>query len=71
VEKNKIVLRLENIGDKMDTFYAEDTIYVDLNEFASYLWQAVNFDAEFFSVNFVETTLSGNQEFSKAKASKT
>jgi hypothetical protein len=44
VEKNKIVLRLENIGDKMDTFYAEDTIYVDLNEFASYLWQAVNFD---------------------------
>ena len=36
VEKNKIILRVENIGDKFDG--ESEVAYVNLNELATYFW---------------------------------
>ena len=67
--QNKISIRLENIGDKLDL--AENTVYIKLEDYAKSIWTRVNGDLEFSGINIWETTLSGNQGYAEAKSAKT
>lgn len=66
--------RFENIGDNFDKFNGKstDTYYVDVKMFAEMLYQHMNgVDAPLNIINIVETSLSGNQAYSKMQNSKT
>jgi len=68
--KNKVILRVENIGDKLD--HSEQTAFVKIHDFAQSLWANLNEEFHILgAVNIEETTLSGNQRYSEAKAKKT
>lgn len=59
VSKNKILVRFENLADKMDHNQPSDTIrYIDLESFAQSLYQDVN-HKKAHAVNIQEMDLQG------------
>lgn len=74
IAKNAIHMRIENIFDTFDVHppkAATHTIYVQVKKLAEDLYKAVNGDdAKFNNINIIETTLTGNQEYSAMKKNK-
>lgn len=72
--KNAIHMRIENIFDTFDVHPPKaptHTIYVQVKKLAEDLYKAVNGDdAKLNSINIIETTLTGNQEYSTMKKNK-
>lgn len=70
LDKFKIVLRVENIGDMFDTDNTLQVSYVKLYDLANYLWAQSNENAALKGINIKETTLSGNQNYEEGQAAR-
>lgn len=71
LEKNKLLFRLENIGDHLDS--KETPLSVDIYSIAQQLYDQANAQNElqqYVNINIEEVTLSANQKFKDMQAEK-
>lgn len=74
IGKYQIHLRFENIFDTFDVhppIAPNHTMYVSVKQYAEILYKRVNgLDSKLNSINIIETTLTGNQEYATMKRNK-
>lgn len=74
MERNVIHMRIENIFDIFDVHPPKapnHTLYVQIPKFAEELYKYVNGnDAKLHTINIIETSLTGNQQYSEMKKQK-
>jgi len=72
LQRNQILLRVANINDHFDLQSLNTTIYFNVKDYATALWNSVNGNNNFTLnyVNIVETSLSANQPYTDMLANK-